>query len=75
MNFEETKGLSTEDFRTHLKTLLLDELFDLALEGIDVMIKDIDTFFDKVEENFEKRLTVDEASKQELDKLLTKLTK
>jgi hypothetical protein len=75
LSFEEIRKLSQEDWKAYLKTLSLEEMFQLAEEGLDTVVKEIDEISDKLELNFEKKLETDQASRTEMEALLDRIKK
>lgn len=75
MTFDELKAMPQEEGRAFLKTLPMEELLKLALEGISVVEKQVEELGKSMERQFEGMLAVDKPSKEATDALIAKIKK
>lgn len=75
LNFQQYLNLPKAEQDAYFSTLTIDQIMELALDGIRTIDNGWTEVFETVEESFEKRLQNDTASKKEMDSLLTRVMK
>ena len=74
LSFKEIKKLPDSEWREHLKTLSMDQLFELAHEGIADINRQVEEMGQALERGFEHRLETDTVSKEAMKALLAKVS-
>lgn len=74
-SFDEIRSLPDAEWKAYLKTLSIEEMFKLALEGIQVVEKGIEEVCDNLEASFERHLEENEEVKKIAEELLARVMK
>jgi hypothetical protein len=73
--FEECANMSDGEWNAYLKTLSMQEKFDMALQGIEALEKNVNALDESLERNFNYKAETDATVKAEYEALMDKVRK